>query len=151
MKNIVTILFAILISALLSVPAMAQSGAVIFKCSSVMQDYKFLMTVFEDGSQSYNSYFEGASFAGPEKTLRQVLPLSEAIKLAGVTQLISALELSKEDLKTVTEVHVYTSDNFDDDAAGVRGVVFLQASGRILAKGMFFGWAGPMKCLENQN
>lgn len=133
-------------------PVLAQQGAVVFECKAEVQGHQFAMKVVDNGAGQLESYFVGSSYAGPEATSFQVLSLDDALRMSGVVQIArDALKLRAADVrKEVDTVHVYTAESspgsFDDDASGVRSVIFLKKSGEVMGKGMAFGWAGPMKC-----
>lgn len=128
----------------------AQSSIPVFDCNASVQidattSEPIGISVVAQGSD-YFAYLIGATQTGPLKTLKQVLPLQDALTVAGVRDILSTTSLTSIDIAKVTSVIIYTEGNFDDDAAGVRKAEFVDAQNVVLANGMFFGWAGPFAC-----
>lgn len=78
-------------------------------------------------------------------TRKEVLPKAEIGQSWYVRELV-ARKAVKVDLRVVNSVTIYEAGNYSDDAAGAVGVVYHDAAGAVLAKGMFMGWAGPLGC-----
>lgn len=128
----------------------AQSANVVFQCSSQLQlDESESMTigisVEQDGS-AYNSTFVGSGETGKVGTVKQSVSFLESLNILGIYQILETANLSAQDQSQIAEVEIYTAGNFDDDLAGVRTAQFINKDGQILAKGMFFGWAGAVSC-----
>lgn len=135
---------------LIGMKANAQSPNIVFECNAEIQidateTQKIGMTVEVQGVR-YVAYLIGATQPGPVATSKQVLSLPDGIRVGGVREILSKVSLSSSDRLKVESVVIYNQGNFDDDAAGVRAVEFVDALGVVLAKGMFFGWAGPVAC-----
>lgn len=132
----------------------AAAQAVVFDCQKKMdisgdpaapEWMEFGMTIVETAG-SFVSTLNGASDPTPQQTVFQVLAFSDALQVAGVMDVLRATGLASPQRAAIDKVKVYTAGNFDEDAAGVRAAEFLDVSGASLAKGMFFGWAGPHQC-----
>jgi hypothetical protein len=141
---------AVLLSLLLGAFSQAQASTLVFKCdSSIMIDQnetaQLGMAVSAQGS-SYTSVLIGTADTAPVETTKQAVSFADSLNIPGVKNIIAATKLSRKDYSKIAQVEVFTAGNFEDDAAGVRGAQFLDAQGASLASGMFFGWAGAVKC-----
>jgi hypothetical protein len=130
--------------------ANAQSSNVVFDCRAEIEIdptdiQKLGMTVEQQGAD-YVSYLVGTSEAGALETKKQVATYADGLLVAGVREILAETSLSAANRTKISSVVIYTQGNFEDDAAGVRGVAFLDAQDGVLATGMFFGWAGPYAC-----
>lgn len=132
----------------------ATAGNVVFDCQkkldvsgdpSAPEWVNFGITVTEYGT-TYTAILTGGSDPSPQTTTVQSLALADALKVGGVSDVLSASNITPANRAKITTVKVYTTGNFDDDAAGVRAAEFLDSNDASLAKGMFFGWAGPHLC-----
>ncbi len=79
-------------------------------------------------------------------TEKNSAPISQVNQFTGVSSIINELNLSSQQLASVKTVNIYTVGSFDEDASGVKAIELLDANSNVLAKGMFFGWAGIHKC-----
>lgn len=145
-----TILTSILL--VISFSTLAQAATPVFSCAAkididVNEVAELGMTVVQETS-GYVSYLIGSGETGAIETTVVNATLTEALQIGGLHNILAATKLSKQDYAKIASVTVYTAGNFEDDAAGVRSAVFADAKGAILAKGMFFGWAGAMSCLH---
>lgn len=132
----------------------ASAQAVVFDCQKRMdisgdpaapEWIEFGITVVETGGK-FVSTLKGATDPSPRSTVFQDLSLADGLQVGGVSDVLEVANLDPAQRASVQKVKVYTTGNFDDDAAGVRAVEFSDVSGLVLAKGMFFGWAGPHIC-----
>lgn len=106
---------------------------------------EFGITVVETAGL-YESLLRGTSDPAPQLTVFQNLALADGLQVGGVSSVLDVAKLDPVQRAAVHKVKVYTTGNFDDDAAGVRAVEFSDVNGRSVVKGMFFGWAGPHVC-----
>lgn len=108
------------------------------------------MQVLQTADGKYFSYLKGSSLPEdvPQETDFLTLLPEEALKINGVLQVLSKTSLTRDDYQKLDHVMIYTTGNFDDDAAGVRGVAFMDTTGNLKASGMFFGWGGPHACQD---
>lgn len=93
------------------------------------------------------SFLTGSGEPGPIATTLQVVALRDSLKIYGVQQILSKTNIPRNTQQRIHSVRIYTAGNFDDDLAGVRAAQFLDRNHKLLGSGMFFGWAGPVKCL----
>jgi hypothetical protein len=100
--------------------------------------------LFED--ESLLTQLIGSSDSSPLETMKETFTSTDAVQVGGVVQIMNTIGLSQNDF---SQAVIYTAGNFDDDAAGVRGVEFQDANGHKVTSGMFFGWAGPMGCEQD--
>ncbi len=128
--------------------------AVVFDCQKRMdisgdpsapEWIEFGITVVETAGV-FVSTLNGASDPAPQSTVFQDLTLVDGLKVGGVSSVLEVANLDPVQRAAVQKVKVYSTGNFDDDAAGVRAVEFSDVNGLAVAKGMFFGWAGPHIC-----
>lgn len=117
-----------------------------FDCHNQFEDSAFGMTVILEG-QTLKSYLFGTGVVGASPVVLERLTKNEASKDGSVSMIVSHLRLTPAQWAKVQSVEVYTSGNFDDDLAGVKGINLLGRDHKIVKKGMFFGWAGPQRCL----
>lgn len=145
MKMLVVSIFV-----LMAISAQAKASSAVFECTATLKidDNESLsigITVVQESSD-YISYLVGSSETGPLSTLKQTVAPEESLQIGGVKEIITAAKMSPQDFSKVAKVTIYTAGNFDDDAAGVRTAEFIDAKDVVLAKGMFFGWGGPVSC-----
>lgn len=132
----------------------ASAQAVVFECQKRMdisgdpdapEWIEFGITVVETAG-NFVSTLKGSSDPAPRATVFQDLNLADGLKVGGVSNVLKVAGLDPVQRASIQKVKVYTTGNFDDDAAGVRAVEFFDVNGFAVAKGMFFGWAGPQNC-----
>ncbi len=130
--------------------ANAATPTVVFDCLSEVEidigEIEEVRMTVESRGADFVAYLVGTSQPGPFPASKQVLPLHEGLQAAGIQDILSKFNLSSADRSKIDSVVVYTQGNFDDDAAGVRGAEFIDSQSGIVAKGMFFGWGGPVVC-----
>jgi hypothetical protein len=128
--------------------------AVVFDCQKKLdisgdpaapEMIEFGITIVESAGKLVST-LKGASDPSPQATVFQDLTLADGLKVGGVSSVLEVANLDPVQRAAVQKVKVYTTGNFDDDAAGVRAVDFSDVNGLAAAKGMFFGWAGPHIC-----
>ena len=124
----------------------AQANVLKFDCQNEFENTKFGMSVIQE-NQTLKAYWFGTGVIGPSEVTLEVLSKNEALKASGVSNILAVLKLTPTQWSKVQTVEVYTSGNFDDDLAGVKGINLLTKNNKLVNKGMFFGWAGPQKCL----
>ncbi|MDZ4084923.1 MAG: hypothetical protein U1E10_18415 [Bdellovibrionales bacterium] len=146
-----------LIGFVMSLGLIAQNAGaqtVVFDCQKKMdisedpaapEVIEFGITVVETAG-TFVSTLKGTSDPAPQQTVFQLLPRSDAFLVGGVSHVLEAIGLDPAQRAAINTVKIYTTGNFDDDAAGVRAADFLDINGTSLAKGMFFGWGGPHQC-----
>ena len=122
----------------------------VFHCTSTLkmgenQSMTLGMTVVQNGSQ-LTSYFIGAADNGPAATVKQTVLPRKMNDVGGLKEILAATSMSQAEFKNVAQIVVYTTGNFEDDAAGVRAAQFVDKKGATLASGMFFGWGGALNC-----
>jgi len=136
------------------VSPMASAQSVTFDCQKRLdisgdpaapEWIEFGITIAETAGV-FVSTLNGASDPSPQPTVFQDLSLADGLQVGGVSSVLEVANLDPVQRAAVQKVRVYTAGNFDDDAAGVRAVEFSDANGLAIAKGMFFGWAGPHIC-----
>jgi hypothetical protein len=144
----------VLFTAFLGMTANAKSSNVVFDCKAeiridINETQEIGMTVestVESRGTDYVAHLIGATQPGPFATSKQVLVFHDGIRVGGIRAILSKVSLSSAERLQITSVVIYTQGNFDDDLAGVRGVEFVDAQNGVLARGMFFGWGGPVAC-----
>lgn len=128
--------------------------AVVFDCQKKLdisddpaapEIFDFGITVVESAGKLVST-LKGATNSSPQATVFQDLSLADGLKVGGVSDVLKVAGLDPVQRASIQKVKVYTTGNFDDDAAGVRAVEFSDVNGLAVAKGMFFGWAGPHIC-----
>lgn len=130
--------------------AQATGSREVFKCFSTLSIEEsnamtLGVTIVEQGNELL-SFYIGSNDPGPVLTEKQEMSFQDSLKVNLVEQILEATGLSESHIRNIEIVEIYTSGNVDDDLAGVRSAVFLDAKGKVLASGMFFGWGGPHKC-----
>lgn len=130
--------------------ASAQASTVVFDCQAeirvdINESEKIGMTVEDQGTQ-FVAHLIGATDPGPFQATKEVKTLQDAMNVGGVGEILNSVILSPTDQMRVSSAVIYTQGQFDDDLAGVRGVEFTDSQGAVVAKGMYFGWAGPVSC-----
>ncbi|MBN8540475.1 MAG: hypothetical protein J0L82_08815 [Deltaproteobacteria bacterium] len=132
----------------------ASAQAVVFDCQKRMdisgdpaapEWIEFGITVVEKAG-TFVSTLKGATDPSPRSTVFQNLSLADGLQVGGVSSVLDVANLDPVQRAAVQKVKVYTTGNFDDDAAGVRAIEYSDVNGLAIAKGMFFGWAGPHIC-----
>lgn len=118
-----------------------------FSCKNKISNLDFGMNVFETNNV-LKAYLTGTGLIGPQDVDVLKVSKAEAMNVTGITQIISKIKMTKIQWSKVETVEIFTTGNFEDDLAGVRGVNFLNLDDNVIKKGMFFGWAGPSKCLN---
>jgi hypothetical protein len=124
----------------------AQANVLRFECQNEYEDTKFGMYVLEE-NQILKAYLFGTGIVGASDVTLEALSKNDSLKVPGVSLILSELKVTNTEWTNVHTVEVYTSGNFDDDAAGVRAINLLTKDNKLIKKGMFFGWAGVQKCL----
>lgn len=124
----------------------AQANVLRFECQNEYENTKFGMYVLQE-NQTLKAYTFGTGIVGASEVTLDVLSRNDSLKVPGVSHILSELKVTNTEWINVHTVEVYTSGNFDDDAAGVRAINLLTKDNKLIKKGMFFGWAGPQKCL----
>ncbi len=94
----------------------------------------------------FMAVFKGASLVGPVPVTRTIESRNGALAIAGIRDIVEKVQFNAQEWANVDQVVIFTYGNFEDDAAGVRGVNFLDSHKSIVKKGMYFGWAGPVSC-----
>ena len=120
-------------------------GAV-FTCKQKLRNTNLSMTVKESNG-GYIAYLEGSTLGNqPVSVMYKSLTPVQAKQDAGVVEILKVMKISTASWAKVKNIDYYLLGNLEDDAAGILGVSIKSTSGAIFGKGMFYGWAGPMKC-----
>ncbi len=130
---------------LLTMFVSAHANVLKFDCQNDYEGTAFGMSVIEE-NKTLKAYVFGTGITGSTEVDYRVLDKNSALTVPGISHIVSRLNMSATTFNKIKTVEIFTSGNFDDDAAGVRGAHFLSKDGKLLKKGMFFGWAGPQKC-----
>ncbi len=126
--------------------SLAVANVLRFDCHNKIYKTAFGMIVIEEQG-ALKSYLFGTGISGQSMVSSERLSVKSALRVNGISQIVSHLKMTPADLAKISSVEVFTTGNFDDDAAGVRGANFYSKNSLIVKKGMFFGWAGAQKCL----
>lgn len=150
MKNVIVLLLTIV-----GFCSASQANQKVYECMAAVDlgdgtTTKLGISVF-GAPTGFGYQFESKLTGSSDDT--QILPTKKEFstpqfvsEFVTVPSIIQALNLSNAQLASVQNINIYTAGNFDDDAAGVKAIELLDANLKIIAKGMFFGWAGIHKC-----
>ncbi len=123
----------------------AYAGELPFACEQEVEGYNYIFIVTMNEGELTGIYNFGRGIRSePAKYVNH--SKASAMKDRFVPSMARVLEV---DWDKVQSVKVFEVGNYEDDATGVIGMKFLDVHGALLAEGMFFGWAGQLRCAVN--
>ncbi len=136
----------IFLAAVLVFSTNAFASKPVLNCSSKLGENKIAIAV-SSADGIYTAILDGVSMDGEIQAVvyQKILP-DQVKEIPGAQEIINELKLSESTLKKVKSIDTYLVGNLQDDGAGVLAISLKSARGKILGKGMFFGWAGPLMC-----
>lgn len=123
----------------------------VFRCVAKIDSYDISITVLALPDGRFQSSLEGSIFDEPVPTKRAELNRDDGLRRYGVSDVADAVKLTRTDYSRTTKIVIYEAGDFQDDAAGVLGVEFLDSYSVVIKSGMYFAWAGPQACIPEND
>lgn len=135
--------FAFLLVSCLSSGLVWAADQEVFNCKAQIEEEN-LSYVVNKADGVYNGVLESGNGPMVEEVEYKEFTKEEALQDSFVLEMANGY--LKLDWEKVSHVELFHWGNFYDDAAGALGFNFFDENGAVFAKGMIFGWAGPLKC-----
>ncbi len=135
-------LYVMLVALICSTMAWAE-GPKAFYCQRTIEDQKMLFVV-EKVDETYWGQLDWGRGPQGEEVEYTNLTRAQAKQNSFVLQMANGV--LKLNWRKISRVEIFRWGNFYDAAAGALGFNFLDRHGDVFAKGMYFGWAGPLSC-----